>query len=102
MADQYKDLELVNNIEDQRFELQVEGETAFIEYRPASDHYTLIHTEVPESLGGKGVGTAIIEKALYYLEQHQLKLIPLCPFVLVYLKRHPEWKRILAPGVKNI
>lgn len=102
MTDNFRDIELVNNIEDQRFELQVEGHTAFIEYRQGRDHFTLIHTEVPEALNGKGAGTAIVEKVLYYIEQHQMKLVPVCPFVVAYLKRHPEWKRILVAGVKNI
>ena len=44
---------------------------------------------------------SIIEKALDYIERNNSKLIPLCPMVVSYIKRHPEWKRILDEGVKN-
>lgn len=102
MLDDYKPLELINNTTDRRFELKIGELTAFIEYRQTPDHITLIHTEVPQELEGKGAGTAIIEKTLDYIEKNNLKLVPLCPFVVTYLKRHPDWKRVLADGVKSI
>ena len=102
MAENYNDLELVNNTADNRFEMKVGEHTAFIEYKETPTNIALIHTEVPVELEGKGVGKAIVEKTLNYIEQHNHKLIPLCPFVLAYLRRHPEWKRILSDGVKNV
>ncbi|MBL7804109.1 MAG: N-acetyltransferase, partial [Saprospiraceae bacterium] len=54
---------------------------------------------VPATLGGRGVGEAIVEKTLHYLEQNKMKLVPWCPYVKAYLKKHPEWKRILAQGI---
>lgn len=64
------------------------------------DKIYLIHTEVPVELEGKGVASAIVEKTFNYIEQNNLKLVPLCVYVVSYLKRHPEWSRILAiaPG----
>jgi predicted GNAT family acetyltransferase len=56
---------------------------------------------VPPILEGKGVATAIIEKTLNYIEQNNLRLIPLCPMVVAYIKRHPEWKRIVDQSVKE-
>jgi hypothetical protein len=40
-----------------------------------------------------------VEKTLHYLEENNLKLVPLCPFVAAYVKKHPEWKRLLAQGI---
>ena len=59
----------------------------------------LVHTEVPPALAGKGVGNAIVEKTLHYLEENKLKLVPLCSFVSAYVKKHPEWKKLLAAGI---
>ena len=82
-----------------RFELQLEGHTAFIEYILAQgDIMFLTHTEVPATLAGKGVGSEIVEKALNYLKDHKYTLAPLCPFVAKYLTKHQEWKSILAEG----
>ncbi len=94
MHDIYKNLELVNNTTAKQFELNVDGGMAIIEYKQTATKIFLLHTEVPPQLEGKGVGTAIIEKTLEYIEAHHLKLVPLCPFVLAYLKRHPEWRRL--------
>ncbi|MGN6420933.1 MAG: GNAT family N-acetyltransferase [Pseudobacter sp.] len=101
MQEQFKALPLVNNKELQRFELEVDGYTAFIEYKESGKQMILIHTEVPTELEGQGVGTAIVEKALESLEANQQKLVPLCPFVIAFLKRHPEWNRLLSDSVKK-
>ncbi|RYZ85184.1 MAG: N-acetyltransferase [Proteobacteria bacterium] len=87
------------NPDKKRFELDAQGHTAIIETILAQgDIMFLTHTEVPPSLEGKGVGKRIVEGALNYIKDHNFKLAPLCPFVAAYLKRHPDWKTILAPG----
>lgn len=90
----YETIPLVNNEADRRFELVVEGQTAIVEYTRTGQSMALNHTEVPGALEGRGVGSAIVEKTLRYLEANQLRLVPLCPFVVSYLKRHPEWERL--------
>jgi predicted GNAT family acetyltransferase len=92
----YEEIPLVNNEAIHNFELTVDGYRAFIDYKLRDDKIYLIHTEVPVELEGKGVASAIVEKAFNYIEEHGLKLVPLCVYVASYLKRHPEWARILA------
>ena len=96
MKEEYKSLALKKNEDLQRFELDIDGSLALIEYTEKPGVIALIHTEVDPSLEGKGAGTAIVEKTLEYIEENNLKLIPLCPFVASYLKRHPDWQRIVA------
>jgi predicted GNAT family acetyltransferase len=102
MKEEYLALPLVVNEAQRRFELDIYGHLAVIVFSKHADVITLEHTEVEPELEGKGAATAIIEKTLDYIEQHGFRLVPLCPFVVAYLKRHPEWKRILHPAVKNI
>jgi len=90
---------LYRNEEKKRFEFEVEGHTAFIEYIIDKDNIMyLTHTEVPNALGGKGVGKAIVDKTLNYIKDNGFTLAPLCPFVAAYLKRNPGWQSILANG----
>ena len=89
-------LKLVNNQEKNRFELKVEGYTAVIDYKIKDKKIYLIHTEVPAELAGKGVGNAIVLKTLNYIKDNGFSLVPLCPFVAAYIKRHPEWETIVA------
>lgn len=92
-------LQFRQNEDKQRFELEVEGHIAFIEYKITTQNIIfLTHTEVPKSLEGKGVGSAIVSKTLQWIKSKGYPLAPLCPFVGAYLKRHPEWQEILAPG----
>jgi len=63
---------------------------------------TVFHTEVDDSLRGKGVATALLSNMVEYARGHQLKVVPLCPYVLAQFKRHPEtyadvWKKNWHP-----
>jgi len=93
---------LVNNNDGdkKRFEMEVEGKIAYMEYMIVRKTVVyLTHTEVPVGLEGKGVGSNIVKKVLAYIRENNYQMAPLCPFLASYLKRHPEdAKGILAPG----
>ena len=97
----YEEISLKDNTELNRFELEIEGITAFLEYKRSGDWLFLIHTEVPEAMEGKGVGSAIIQKTLQYAKDNNYKIVPICPFVQSFLKRHPEWNEIVAPNAER-
>lgn len=87
------------NPDKNRFELTIDGHTAVIDSILAKgDVMFLTHTGVPKALEGKGIGKQLVEYALNYIKEHKYTLAPLCPFVAAYLKRHQEWKSILADG----
>jgi predicted GNAT family acetyltransferase len=92
----YQEIPLVNNEAIHNFELVVDGKRSFIDYKLKGDKIYLIHTEVPVELEGMGVAAALVEKAFHYIEEHNLKIVPLCVYVAAYLKRHPEWNRLVA------
>lgn len=73
-----------------RYELDVDGYTAFVEYRLHPDFIDLIHTVVPKELGGRGVGTKLAQGVLADVRARGLKVKPTCPFIAAYLKKNPE------------
>ncbi|RZJ33458.1 MAG: N-acetyltransferase [Flavobacterium sp.] len=82
-----------------RFELEVDGHIAFVEYIINKENTIyLTHTEVPKALEGKGIGTKIVEKTLEYVKEKGYPLAPMCPFVAKYMRKHPEWQTLLAKG----
>ena len=93
------ELILTDNKEDKQFELTVDGFTARVEYILMGNKIIFSHTDVPKELEGKGIGSMIVKLALENIEERELKLIPLCPFTAAYIKRHPEWNRVLAENV---
>ena len=92
----YNDLEMVNNEALHNFEMWIDGERAFIDYKIQGDIISLLHTEVPKTLEGKGVASVLLEKTLIWIEKKHLQLVPLCSYVRHYLERHPEWNKLLA------
>lgn len=101
METTYDQLRLNDNAAQKHLELQVEGHTAFIEYKVTNQNLFLIHTEVPEALRGKGVGSAIVEKALQFAKDNNYKIVPLCHFVQDYIKEHDEWQSMVATNAKR-
>lgn len=88
--------ELIDNRENKRYEINIGSDVAFIEYvLSTGGEIFLTHTEVPKSMEGKGVGSALVLQVLKDIEERNLRLIPLCPFVATYIKRHPEWRRLI-------
>lgn len=99
MSKDYSALELKINPDKKRFEMDVDGHIAFIEFILNNENILfLTHTEVPAALEGKGAGSGIVLKALQYMKEHNYTLAPLCPFVAKYLTKHPEWHSFLAKG----
>ncbi len=97
MKPEFDNIPLVKT--DKQYEIEIDGAKAFITYRESDASITLLHTEVEDALQGKGASTAIIEKTLASIEESGKKLNPLCPLVVAYIKRHLEWKRIVADNV---
>lgn len=86
-----------NNTHQHRFELETDGKLSVVNYEKEDETtLALIHTEVDPSLEGHGIGSKLVEGVLQYIEQNELKIVPLCPFVTAYLKRHPEWNRVVS------
>ncbi|HMG91706.1 MAG TPA: GNAT family N-acetyltransferase [Chryseolinea sp.] len=54
----------------------------------SGSNLTVFHTEVSESLKGKGVSTQLLETMVKYVRDNNLKVIPLCPYVSVQFRRH--------------
>jgi len=88
-------IRVVNNASDGRFEVSNGGELAFLRYRVRDGTLYLIHTEVPKALEGQGYASALAHTALEYAQSEQLRVVPWCPFVRAYLRRHPEYASLV-------
>lgn len=83
-----------------QFEANVRGFLAVTEYRRVKNRIIFTHTEVPQALEGQGVGSKLAETALEYARQEGLEVMPLCPFIAGYLRRHPEYQSLVIPGYR--
>ena len=87
--------------ERKRFELTVDGELAgFLIYRAREGLVALIHTEVAERFEGHGVGGRLARFALDQARAEGLAVLPFCPFVNDWMKRHPEYVDLVPPAYR--
>ena len=89
------DSPITHNESAQRFETIIDGQTGYISYQQRNNTLVYDHTIVPQSLGGRGVGTALVKHALDYAREQNKKVVPQCSFVSTYIKKHPDYKDLL-------
>ena len=92
---QASDVSVVHNPEAQRFEATVDGQRAFAAYRLHSGTIVFTHTEVPLALKRRGIGSALARAALEYARGEGLDVVPVCPFIASYIRRHPQYQPLV-------
>jgi predicted GNAT family acetyltransferase len=91
------DVRVVDNAEASRYEAWVGVELAgFSEYRVRPDAIVFTHTEVDDAFEGKGVGSALAKGALEDVRARGASIVPLCPFIAAYIRRHGEFRDLIA------
>jgi predicted GNAT family acetyltransferase len=85
------DVPVNNNEKAQQYEARIGDELAVIQYRRSGDRITFIHTEVPEALEGHGIAAKMAHMALEEARAQHLAVIPRCPYVAAYIRRHREY-----------
>jgi predicted GNAT family acetyltransferase len=78
-----------------RFEIERNGEVAYLDYSLAGNILTLSHTEVPEKLRHMGLASSLAETALRWAREHNLKVDIVCPTVQQFIAKHPEYSDLV-------
>ncbi len=87
--------EVRHNPVEKRFELEMDGALAVLEYEMDGGKLIATHTGVPFALEGKGIASRLARAALEYARAHELKVVPLCSFMAGYIQKHPEYQDLL-------
>lgn len=68
----------------------------FMHYTFAGPHKMIInHTEVDEAYEGKGIGMKLVKAGVEYAREHQMKILPLCPFAKKIFDITPAFADVL-------
>ena len=86
---------VIDNPAHHRYELTVDGVTAYVAYSRAPGTITLIHTIVPEALAGRGIGSRLAKFVLDDARHNGEKVIVQCPFIAAFLKKHSEYNDLI-------
>jgi len=81
---------VIDNRDESRLEIREDGELAELVYRTRAGRLVLVHTEVPDVLGGHGLGGQLVLAAIDKAAHDGMTVVPLCPFARSWLKRHPD------------
>jgi predicted GNAT family acetyltransferase len=88
--------QVVDNSALSRFELTEQGLTAFADYRMHGDRVVIPHVEAPVPLRGQGTAGRLMTGLLEIIRARGQKVVPVCPYAVAFLKRHPEYADLEA------
>lgn len=85
-------IDVRDNPSEGRYEILVDGSVAgFTTYTLHSDRISLIHTEIAEEYGGRGLGARLVAEELDDLRRRGLQVLPFCPLVRQFIEDHPPY-----------
>ena len=83
-------IDVQDNPASSRFEINIDGQVAFLNYERTATELAILHTEVPLALRHRGLGSRLAKAAIDTARTDGLRLKVLCPFVKAYRRTHPE------------
>ncbi len=94
----FNNIVVENNAAARRYQAKVGEHLAVVEYRLDADTITFTHTLVPKELEGHGIANKLGHAALEDARARQLTVVPLCPFIASYIRRHQEYLALVDPA----
>jgi predicted GNAT family acetyltransferase len=87
---------VINNADENRFEVLSGDHLAIIDYFRKGNAIVFTHTGVPDQLSGQGLASKMARTALDFARSEGLEVYPRCPFVNAYIRRHPEYQDLVS------
>ncbi|WP_189282269.1 GNAT family N-acetyltransferase [Streptomyces atratus] len=86
-----------------RYEILVDGKTAGLTvYRDRDDQRVFYHTEIDNAFAGQGLASILVQQALSDVRTSGKRIVPVCPYVAKFLKKHDEFADITDPVTPEV
>ena len=59
-------------------------------------------TFAPERFEGRGFASRIAKHVIADASEHNLLILPVCPYFSAYLRKHPEQAEVVQPTYRSI
>jgi predicted GNAT family acetyltransferase len=89
-------LTVIDNTAEQQYEVHIGDEVAVLTYERRRKRITFFHTGVPPALEGHGIAGLLARTALEAARANGLEVVPLCPYVAAYIRRHQEYLPLVS------
>lgn len=86
---------VTNNRDEHRYEVKIDEQLAVLTYKLQAGRIVFLHTGVPPTLEGRGIAHQLASFALEDACEQHLTVVPVCPFVASYIRRHQEYLPLL-------
>ena len=74
----------------------IDGYEAEMTYKRSEDGTMIIdHTQVPEALGGRGIGKTMVKRAVYDARKANKKIVANCPYAKAQIEKNEDWRDVL-------
>lgn len=87
---------ILDNAERSRFELDVNGQTVFANYRRQGPVLAITHVEAPLPLRGKGWADKLMLGIADMARSNGHKIMPLCSYASAWMRRRTDYRDLLA------
>jgi len=92
-----QELRVVDNPAERRYEALVGDQPAgIVTYRLRPGQIVFLHTEVLPAFEGRGIGSRLAAGVLDDARSRGLSVVPRCPFIAAYIRRHPAYADLVA------
>lgn len=79
-----------------RYELDVDGQIVFANYRRRADALVITHVEAPVPLRGTGASDRLMRGLMDIVRAENTKVVPLCGYASAWIRRHKDYADLLA------
>lgn len=93
-----EEIEILHIPEAGLFEARLGEERAQLQYRTEPGKIVFLHTEVPPAFRHHGVAEKLSHAGLEFARERGLAVVPICPYVAAYIRKHPEYQPLVAKG----
>lgn len=90
------DISVRHNAAESRFEATVDGKLSVADYQMRDGEMVMTHTYVPPELRGRGIAEKLVRAALDHAKQEQLRVVPACSYVDLFIQRHAEYQTLVS------
>jgi len=87
-----KKLVVIHNEAEDRFETWIDGQLSKLDYIQDGNTIVMTHVGVHPEQRGQGVAGKLTEVALQYAKDKSFRVIPMCPYIITYIRRNPQYE----------
>ena len=85
-------MNIIHQISNNRFKVELDGYTGYVDYRLTDGKLDIRHTIVPPEIGGRGIAGALVKAAYDFALQNKLRCVATCSYAVKWLEQHPEYE----------